>query len=142
MISGQYLQVIVSQRGIDVLVEVFTPDGKKVVEVDSEKTMVRSETVSVIAEAAGAYRIEVRTAEKEAGAGRYEIKIESLKMATAEDKYRVAGESVSREAEQLKDGMLEAKRESIEKYREALELYRRAADRNGEARTLNNIGKI
>src|SRR5262245_4701210 len=30
MISGQYLQVVVTQRGIDVAVALFTPDGKKI----------------------------------------------------------------------------------------------------------------
>jgi hypothetical protein len=36
MVSGQYLQVVVDQRGIDVAVALFTPDGKKISEVDSE----------------------------------------------------------------------------------------------------------
>src|SRR5262245_3809223 len=30
MTAGQYLKVVVSQRGIDVLVALFTPDGKKI----------------------------------------------------------------------------------------------------------------
>jgi tetratricopeptide (TPR) repeat protein len=60
----------------------------------------------------------------------------------AEDKYRVAGDTVFREAEQLRNGTLEAKRKSIEKYHEALELYRSASDRKGEAHTLNNIGLV
>src|SRR5262249_47482884 len=60
MTSGQYLQVSVSQQGIDTLVALFTPDGKKVGEADIEKATVRLETISAIAEATGAYRIEVR----------------------------------------------------------------------------------
>ena len=142
MISGQYLHVVVAQRGIDVAVALFTPDGKKISEADSEHLIEGSETVSVIAEAPGAYLIEVRSPEKTAKTGRYEIKVEELRAATAEDKYRVAGEAVFREAEQLKDGTLEAKRKSIEKYHEALELFRRASDRKGEAQTLNNIGEV
>ena len=61
MISGQYLQIVVSQRGIDVAVALFTPDGKKISEVDSEHLIEGSETVSAIAEAPGAYLIEVRS---------------------------------------------------------------------------------
>jgi tetratricopeptide (TPR) repeat protein len=142
MISGQYLHIVVDQRGIDVAVALFTPDGKKIGEVDSERQIEGSEAVSAIAEAAGAYRIEVRSAEKTIQTGRYEIKVEELRAATAEDKYRVAGESVFREAEQLKDGTLEAKRKSIEKYHEALELYRIAGDHKREAVTLDNIGLV
>ncbi len=142
MISGQYSHIVVEQRGIDVAVALFAPDGKKISEADSNHTIEGSETVSAIAEAPGAYLIEARSAEKTAKPGRYEIKVDELRAATAEDKYRVAGGSVSREAEQLKDGTLEAKRKSIEKYHEALELYRRATDRNREGQTLNNIGEI
>src|SRR5262245_34019982 len=59
MVPGQYLQVTVRQQGIDVLAALFTPDGKKVGEADIEKATVRSETILTIAEATGAYRIEV-----------------------------------------------------------------------------------
>jgi CHAT domain-containing protein/tetratricopeptide (TPR) repeat protein len=142
MISGQYLRIVVDQRGIDVAVALFTPDGKKISETDSNHLIERSETVLAIAEAPGAYLIEVRSPEKTAKTGRYEIKVEELRAATAEDKYRVAGETIFREAEQLQNGTLEAKRKSIEKYYEALELYRRAADRNGEAHILNNISEV
>jgi CHAT domain-containing protein/Tfp pilus assembly protein PilF len=142
MNSGQYLHVVVAQRGIDVAVALFTPDGKKISEVNSNSLVEGSETVSAIAEAPGAYLIEVRPPEKTAKTGRYEIKVEELRAATAKDKYRVAGEAIFREAEQLQNGTLEARRKSIEKYHEALELYRRATDRNGEAETLNNIGAV
>src|SRR5262245_56947620 len=99
MISGQYLHVVVAQRGIDVALALFTPDGKKVGEADIEKATVGAVAISLIAEAAGAYRIEARSAEKTAQTGRYQVKIEELREATAEDKYRVAAESVFRGAE-------------------------------------------
>src|SRR5262245_11364943 len=142
MISGQYLQVVVDQRGIDVAVALFAPDGKKISEVDSEHLVEGSETVSAIAEATGAYLIEARSAEKTAKAGRYGIKVEELRAATAEDKYRVAGELIFREAERLQNGTLEDKRKSVEKYHEALDSYRRASDRKGEAVTLATIGEV
>src|SRR5262245_14652045 len=142
MTSGQYLRITVSQRGVDALLALFTPDGKKIGEADGERATVGSETVSTIAEATGAYRIEVRSAEKTAQTGRYEIKIEELRGATAEDNHRVAAESLSREARPLKEGTLEEKRKSIEKYQEALELYRRAGDRREEAETIKNIGDV
>src|SRR4030095_11606150 len=36
MTSGQYLHITVSQRGVDALVALFTPDGKKISDVDGE----------------------------------------------------------------------------------------------------------
>jgi CHAT domain-containing protein/Flp pilus assembly protein TadD len=142
MISGQYLQVVVAQRGIDVAVALFTPDGKKIGEVDSDQTTVGLETISAVTEASGAYRIEVRSAKKTAQTGLYDIKIEELREATAEDRYHVAAESLFREAKQLENGTVEDKRKGIEKFQEALELYRRAGDHRGEADTLSGIGAI
>src|SRR5262245_10999620 len=75
-ISGQYLHIVVEQRGIDVAVALFTPDGKKIDEVDGERAAVGAETMLAIAEAAGAYTIEARSPEKMAKTGRYEIRIE------------------------------------------------------------------
>jgi CHAT domain-containing protein/Tfp pilus assembly protein PilF len=138
--SGQYLQVVVEQRGIDVAVALVAPDGKKIREVDGERAIVGSETISEVANAAGAYKINVRSAERTAKTGRYEIKVEELRMATVEDKYRVDAESAFREAEKLRQGTFEERRKSIEKYHEALELYRRAGDRSKEAFTLNSLG--
>ena len=142
MTPGQYLHIVVEQRGIDVAIALFTPDDKKIVEVDSERMTVGSETISAIAEAAGAYRIEARSAEKPAETGRYEIKVEELREATAADKYRVAAESLHHEADLLGQGTLEEKRKGIEKYQEALELYRKADDSKGKGETLYGIGRI
>src|SRR5262245_24989506 len=36
MTSGQYLRITVSQRGVDALLALFTPDGKKIGEADGE----------------------------------------------------------------------------------------------------------
>src|SRR5262245_25371848 len=142
MTSGQYLRVVVNQQGIDTLVALFTPDGKKIGEADGERMTVGAETISTIAEATGAYRIEARSAKKVAQTGCYEIRVEELREATAEDKYRVVAGSLYREAEQLRQGTLEERRKGIEKYQEASELYRRAGDSREEAAALNNIGVI
>ena len=52
------------------LVALYTPDGKKIDDADSEHATAGSETISAIAEAAGAYMVEVRSAEKTAQTGR------------------------------------------------------------------------
>jgi len=142
MASGQFLHLAVKQQGIDVAVALSSPDGKKIVEADLERVGEGLETVSAISEMAGAYLIEIRSTEKTAKPMRYEIKIEELRSAIAEDKYRVVGEAVFREAKRLGGETLEAKRKSIEKYHEALGLYKRASYHPGEAVTLYNIGEV
>jgi len=83
----QYLQLAIEQRGIDVLVRVFQPDGKLLRELDSSNGDEGVEQVEVIAEAAGTYRFEVSPLEdaETSAKGKYEIKVIALRKATAEE---------------------------------------------------------
>lgn len=84
--QDQLLQLVVEQRGIDVVVRVFSPAGKRLGEFDSPNGTEGPENVSVIAEAAGAYRIEVAPlGGYENPSGRYEIKIVELRKATEQE---------------------------------------------------------
>src|SRR5262245_20610504 len=72
LVSGQYVHWVVDQRGINVVVTVFGPDGERLVEVDSSSGMQGPEQVPVVAKVTGTYRFEIRPANKNAVAGRYE----------------------------------------------------------------------
>ncbi|MBO0719277.1 MAG: CHAT domain-containing protein [Blastocatellia bacterium] len=140
--SAQYLQVVVDQRGIDVVVTLFAPDARKLSEVDSPNGIAGPEPISTVADAGGSYRIEVRSLEKTADKGRYQIRVEELRAATTEDRYRVEAESAVHEAGRLGNGTAAGSSKSMEKYEEASALFRKAGDRLGESRALNNIGEI
>ncbi|HEV7643515.1 MAG TPA: tetratricopeptide repeat protein [Pyrinomonadaceae bacterium] len=145
--SGQYLHVVVDQRGIDVVVALFGIDGKKLAEVDSPNGSQGPEPISVIVETSGNYRLEVRSLEKMATTGRYEVKIEELRTATEKDKKqfpaKLAARNAFAEGEALRSqGTAESLRGAIKKYEEALPLYRSAGDKDGAAIALNNIGKV
>ncbi|HJQ25263.1 MAG TPA: hypothetical protein VKA60_15190, partial [Blastocatellia bacterium] len=135
--QGEYLHVAVEQKGVDVVVRLFGPDGKQLTEVDSPNGTQGPEPVSWIAETAGEYRLEVKAPDEKAVPGRYEIKVEALREATAKDRDRVAAERLLGEAEQLRaQATAAALRQAIEKYNEALALLRKAEDQQGEANTL------
>ncbi len=87
--AGQYLDVIVEQKGIDVIVALFDANDKKVAEVDSPNGTQGEEPLAVIVETAGNYRLEIRSLEKTVPAGRYEVKIKELRAATEKDKKRI-----------------------------------------------------
>jgi hypothetical protein len=76
--SGQYLKVVIEQRGIDVVVRLFGPDVQKLTEVDNDPA-VGMESIFVVAEISGQYRLEVQSSKKAAKAGRYEARIEELR---------------------------------------------------------------
>jgi erythromycin esterase len=94
---GQFLRVIVEQRGIDVVVAAFKPDGTKISEVDSPNGTQGPEPVSIAAETSGDHRIEVRSLEANAAPGRYEIKIEEL-LSAVQYRARLADERARDEA--------------------------------------------
>jgi CHAT domain-containing protein/Tfp pilus assembly protein PilF len=80
--AGQYVKLAVDQRGIDVEVKLFGPDGKLITEVDTKRTTQGQEPVFWVAEEAGGYRLDVETKYKDAMAGRYEIRVVELRVAT------------------------------------------------------------
>jgi len=139
--SGQYLHVIVDQRGIDVAVTLFGPDGKPQVEINSPNLTYGPERVSLIAEAAGNYRLEVRSVEKAAIPGRYEVRIGELRTATAQDRDRIAAQRALTEG--LRDQRTAAsRRKAVERYEEAFRLWRGVGDRAGEAEALSGLGDV
>src|SRR6266498_125567 len=89
--EGQYLRVVVEQRGVDVVVTLLSPDGKKLIEVDSPNGTQGPEPLQWIVEAAGTYWLEVRSLENNAKPGRYEAKIVELRTATC--RYRELAEA-------------------------------------------------
>ncbi len=98
---NQYLRVVVDQRGIDVVVRLFNPDGKKIAEVDSPNGEHGPEPVSVVGDQTGSYRLEVRSRETHVQPGRYEIKIEEIRPAIQQDNMRIAAEREYLQAEQV-----------------------------------------
>jgi CHAT domain-containing protein/Flp pilus assembly protein TadD len=141
--SAQYVHFIVEQKGIDVVVVLYGPDGKKLVEVDSPNGTNGPEPLAYVTEAAGEYRLEIRSLEKNAPAGRYEVRIEDLRAATEKDKSQIAAQEAFKEAIQLAAQQTKDSYErAIEKYQRALRLWRAAGDVTQEAFTLNNIAQI
>jgi ketosteroid isomerase-like protein len=84
--SGQLLRLVVTQNGVDVVIVVFDSSGKQIIQEDSPSGIQGQEKVMFQAQADGTYRIEVRTFDKAGAVGRYEIKVEELRAATAEEK--------------------------------------------------------
>jgi erythromycin esterase len=78
--SGQFLDAAVNQRGIDVTVLVFAPDGSKIAEIDSPNGKQGDEPIRLQVKTAGRYRIEIIPNKQggETAAGRYQIRINEI----------------------------------------------------------------
>src|SRR5215470_5561503 len=82
----QFLKVAVEQQGIDVIVRVVAPDGKRITEFDSESSLWGKELATLVAKAPGDYRLIVKPTQKRASAGCYQIRIEEMRAATENDR--------------------------------------------------------
>jgi tetratricopeptide (TPR) repeat protein/CHAT domain-containing protein len=141
--AGQYMHVVVDQRGIDVVVTLYAPDGKRLTEVDSPNGAHGPEPVSLIAETNGTYRLEVRSLEENAEPGKYEVKIEALRQATPLDSYRVRAEKNYIDGWNLyAQGTAESLRRAADKLPRALTDWRAVGDQRREAETLSRIGLV
>jgi CHAT domain-containing protein/Tfp pilus assembly protein PilF len=139
--TGQLVHVTVSQAGVDVAVRVLDPQGREVGDFDGRRQGL--ERVYLVAETGGSYRLEVRAAEREAPAGRYRIRLEELRPASAEDTTRVRAQGADAEARRL--SALETREGwtgAAEKLEAALPLWRALADRHAEADALERLGRL
>src|SRR5215469_13699162 len=143
LMAGQFCHAVVDQRGIDVVVTFYGPGNEKIVQVDSPNAANGPELVSLVAEASGDYRLEIRSPGKNAPAGRYELKIEELRTATSQDRTRVAAQKASMDAKSLRNQRTaESMRSAISEFQEALSLWKTVGDRLMEAYTLQEMGLI
>lgn len=122
--QGQYLHLTVSQNGIDVTLAVSDPDGKQVFEINNANNTGGMETLSLVAELRGDYQIRIRSSNERAAKGRYSVRIDELRKATAEDTRRAA---IQRELEEARRSDKEFERLYAElQYEEALSAAERS----------------
>ncbi|HEV7643513.1 MAG TPA: CHAT domain-containing protein [Pyrinomonadaceae bacterium] len=139
--AGQYIRIIVDQRSADVVLALFREDGKKLMEVDSPNGTSGLESLSVIAETTGTYRLVIESLDKGVAPGRYEVKLEELRKSTEKDRERVAGERALANALKLStSGSDESLNDAIKNYEEALAYFQRVGDRGVEALILQSLG--
>lgn len=138
--AGQFVDVVVDQQGIDVVVELRAPDGRLLTRVDSPNGAEGPEPVPAVAEVAGKYRLEIAASAGQAP-GRYAIRIGALRPATAEDRTKVRAERLFAEGEALRNrGEARSLQESLARNRQALALFRSIGDRAREADVLYSLG--
>jgi CHAT domain-containing protein/Flp pilus assembly protein TadD len=139
--GGFYLRVVIVQRSGDVTLALIGADGRVVAETDSTLGVYNQKRLSFVTEAAGPYRLTVRSTAPDAARGAYQIEVAEARPATQSDHDIVTAERAYTEACRLHNkGDAESVRQAITRYGEALKGWRAAGDRRDEAWTLLLIG--
>ena len=139
--SGEFLHLTVEQRGIDVIVRLFGPDGAKLTEMNNRHIAYGAEPLSAEAKIDGDYRIEI--AANSAPAGMYIVRADKPRPVTTSDRVRIEAERAAAEGQRLrmlnKSDLLQS---ALDHYQIALQKWRELGDRYWQATTLTNIGLV
>lgn len=141
--AGQYAELVVDQRGIDVEVRLRTANQRLVAAVDGFNGMIGPEPLPVVAEIGGRFRLEIQSLTSGAPAGRYVLRLAALRPATAHDRARVEAERMLSEGIRSYQEDTPASRQSaLERSQEALARFRTLGLPEREAAALFCLGKV
>ncbi|HEX8457773.1 MAG TPA: CHAT domain-containing tetratricopeptide repeat protein [Pyrinomonadaceae bacterium] len=120
----QYARILVKQQGSDVVVTVINRENKRTV-IDRPNGAGGHESVSLMAQRGEQYRLEIRTLERAARRGQYEISISEQRPSVPRDESRMAAERVVTEAEILRARKTAVTLpQALEKFGQAIALWR------------------
>jgi erythromycin esterase len=77
----QFCYTEIDQRGVDVVVRMFAPNGTRLQEIDNPNKTQNPEPMTLIADSTGDYRIEVSPLEPNAPVGHYVVSVIALRPA-------------------------------------------------------------
>ncbi|MGE0130289.1 MAG: CHAT domain-containing protein [Blastocatellales bacterium] len=142
--AAQYARLVVTQRGVDVELRLYGPNGAKLDVADSPNGSQGPEPIAFVAELAGIYRVEAAATDKAAPKGSYEIALSEIRPATVQDRVQIAIDRLVREAELHRASRSEQDlRQAAENYRAALALWRAGSGAaRKEAELLKEIANI
>src|SRR5437667_10149907 len=82
----QYAHAVITQRGVDVVVQLVGPDGKLILEFDNESRTEGEEKIDMVTTFAGNYQLLVKAKYPKLAAGRYEIRLIEARAATENER--------------------------------------------------------
>jgi tetratricopeptide (TPR) repeat protein len=137
--KGQFVNLSVEQRDVDVITKVFTPTGELIGEFDTPTSGRGTEQIRVGTDAAGEYRIDIYTLSERAEPGEYKLEIAAFRPLTERDKKVLSAVKLHQEADILR-AKPETRPDSIPVYEKALRIWRELGELSDEANTLRAMG--
>jgi tetratricopeptide (TPR) repeat protein len=137
--KGQFVNLSVEQRDVDVITKVFTPTGELIGEFDTPTSGRGTEQIRIGTETAGEHRIEIYTLSERAEPGEYKLAIAGFRPMTEHDRKTVSAVKLHQEADKLRS-QKETIIDSLPVYEKALQIWRELGEQSDEANTLRAMG--
>ena len=119
LVEGQFANVVVEQRGIDLIAQLVGADGKSIADFDIEIRNQGEEKIELAAETSGNYRLLIKPKYPKLPAGSYQIRWVELRDSTERDRLLQQSRRFQSESKRLSDAG---------KYAEALPLAEKALE--------------
>ncbi|MFY9224099.1 MAG: tetratricopeptide repeat protein, partial [Blastocatellia bacterium] len=120
--TNQSIYIIVQQQGIDVVVTIYDPEGKKISEIDSPNGIEGPEPVFFTTSLDGVYKLEISSLDPEAKFGKYEVHLKEQRVSYSEDEKIILIRKLFTEAELLRLAKKDLDK-ALEKYKIILTSY-------------------
>lgn len=141
--ENQYFKVNVQQRGIDVVIEIFSPNNARLNRVNSFSNINSLEEILEAVKEPGIYSLEVKNEQENVPLGEYTIELKELRAMSKADEERILARqnfiAAQTIAEQQKP---ESYQQAIDKYLCAANFYINAGDLNRAAIIFYNVADI
>ncbi|HWW77263.1 MAG TPA: CHAT domain-containing tetratricopeptide repeat protein [Pyrinomonadaceae bacterium] len=138
---GQLLHLAWGVQKFGLVLTVFAPDGRVLMTVRHNPHSEPKIDVAVVADAPGAYRLNVRPSGS--ASGRYQLTAVEVRAADELDRKRFSAQAAGEEAMRLEAlSTAQGRVEAVAKYEEEAALWREAGDRNDEAAALIRAGRL
>jgi WD40 repeat protein/uncharacterized caspase-like protein len=139
--AGQFLRVLVEQRGINVVMVLYAPDGTPLAGRNRPNGLEGEESLAVGITLTGTYDLEVRALEKDAAPGQYVIRREAPRQATTQDWQRSAAEMLFQDGLRRHESKtVEGLTEASQRYEGAITLWHDLGDSYAEGSALMVLG--
>ncbi|MDQ3179737.1 MAG: tetratricopeptide repeat protein [Acidobacteriota bacterium] len=137
--KGQFVNLAVEQRDVDVITKIFAPTGELIGEFDTPTSGRGTEQIRLGTDAAGEYRIEIYTLSERTEPGEYKLSIADFHPLKTRDQKILTAVKFHQEADGLRSKP-ETCRDSIAVYEKALAVWRELDEKADEANTLRAMG--
>ena len=141
--SGQLVHLACTPFNLDIVVSIISPEGKKVVELDTTDGPGGPRSLFWMTKESGYYVVKVRSSHENPAKGKYRLEVQDIRPATTKDPGLVEAQTSYLEAEQhRRAGDADSLRSSVGIYQRSAALWEAAQQPSQQAEALKQLGDV